>query len=99
MPVVISPEPADSPDAIALITELQAYLATLYPPASMHGFSVERLVAEAVPFFLLRADGEAAGCGGVKLFNQEYGELKRMYVRPQFRGRQYGKLILDHLSN
>ncbi|MEZ4639959.1 MAG: hypothetical protein R2856_34225 [Caldilineaceae bacterium] len=30
-----------------------------------------------------RNDGEAAGCGGVQIFGQEYGELKRMYVRPR----------------
>ena len=39
-----------------------------------------------------------AGCGGIQLFGTEYGELKRMYVRPEFRGRGFGKLLLDHLA-
>ena len=52
-----------------------------------------------MPFFVLRSDGTAAGCGGVKLFGTAYGEIKRMYVRPQFRGRGFAKLILNHLSD
>ena len=39
----------------------------------------------------------AAGCGGVQIYGTGYGELKRMYVRPEFRGRGLGKLTLSHL--
>ncbi len=42
--------------------------------------------------------GSPAGCGGIKLFGRNYGELKRMYVRPEFRGRKFGRLILEHLA-
>lgn len=98
MPAVIVAERPDTRDAIALISELQTHLESFYPPESQHGFSVERLVAEAVAFFVLRADGEPAGCGGIKLVGREYGELKRMYVRPQFRGAGYGVMLVDHLS-
>jgi hypothetical protein len=86
MPVVITMERPDSADAVALITELEAVLTPLYPAESRHGLSVERLIAEAVAFFVLRSDGVPASCGGIKLFGIDYGEVKRMYVRPQFRG-------------
>ena len=95
---VITSERPDSPDALTLIDELETHLASLYPAASRHGFSPERLVAEAVPFFVLRVGGQPVGCGGIKLFGREYGELKRMYVRPKYRGHGFGKLILDHLA-
>ena len=100
MAVTITAERPDDPDAAVLILELETHLAEYYAPESRHGFSVERLVTEDVPFFLLRDDGEPAGCGGIKIFDEQpaYGELKRMYVRPQFRGRGYGRLILDHLA-
>src|SRR5262245_49249993 len=98
MSAIITAERPNSPDAIQLITELQTHLESFYPPESRHGFSVERLVAESVAFFVLRVEGETAGCGGIKLFGREYGEVKRMYVRPQFRGRGFGKMILDHLA-
>jgi GNAT superfamily N-acetyltransferase len=99
MSAVISAERPDTPDAMQLIDELQTHLESFYPPESRHGFSVERLIAESVAFFVLRADGRAAGCGGIKLFGAEYGEIKRMYVRPEFRGRRFGEAILDHLTD
>jgi putative acetyltransferase len=98
MSVSIAAERPDAPDALALITELEALLEPLYPRESRHGLSVQRLIAENVPFFVLRADGEVAGCGGVKLFGTEYGEIKRMYVRPQYRGQGFAKRLLDHLA-
>jgi GNAT superfamily N-acetyltransferase len=89
----------DTIDAMALIDELEAYLEPLYPPASRHGYSVEKLIAQRVALFLLRTDGFPVGCGGIQLFGSDYGELKRMYVRPQYRGQGFAKLILEHLSD
>jgi ribosomal protein S18 acetylase RimI-like enzyme len=45
-----------------------------------------------------RVDGAAAACGGVQVYGGEYAELKRMYVRPQFRGLGLGKRILERLA-
>lgn len=99
MPVVITAERPDTPDATALIIELEDHLASLYPAVSRHGLSVERLINEGVMFVVLRSDGHAAGCGGLKLVGTEYGELKRMYVRPRFRGARFGELLVAHLAN
>jgi GNAT superfamily N-acetyltransferase len=94
----ITPERPDTPDALALIAELEAVLDPLYPRESRHGYSVEKLLQENVAFFVVRVEREAAGCGGVQLYGTDYGELKRMYVRPRFRGRGLGKLILENLA-
>jgi putative acetyltransferase len=98
MSAIITPERPDNADARALIAELEAELEPLYPRKSRHGYSVEKLLAEAVAFFLIRKGGVPAGCGGIKLVDGEYGELKRMYVRPQFRGLGLAKLILNELT-
>ncbi len=99
MPALITPESPDTADARALIAELEAQLGPLYPRESRHGYSVEKLIAEAVAFFLIRDNGAPAGCGGIKLLGTEYGEIKRMYVRPQFRGLGFAKLMLNHLAD
>jgi putative acetyltransferase len=102
--VVISAERPDTPDARRLIAELDAVLSPLYPPSSRHAFSVDRLVAEGVDFFVLRSHGEPAACGGVLFVAPDdgkelYGEVKRMYVAPPFRGAGFGKLILGRLAD
>jgi len=97
MPALITPERPDTPDARALIAELEAQLDPFYPRESRHGYSAEKLLAEAVAFFLIRESGTPAGCGSLKLFGTEYGEVKRMYVRPQFRGLGLAKLMLNYL--
>jgi GNAT superfamily N-acetyltransferase len=89
----------DCAEALALLLELDAQLATYpYPPESCHAFNVEKLLREQVAFFVARYDGQPAGCGGVKLFGTEYGEVKRMFVRPAFRGLGLGKAMLAHLA-
>jgi len=99
MPTVIVEERPDSAEAAQLIAELDDVLTPLYPRASRHGYSVDKLLAEGVAFFVLRQDGAPAGCGGLLLVGAEYGEVKRMYVRPQFRGQGLGQRMLDHLAD
>ena len=98
MATTITPEHPATPDATALIAELDAHLEPLYPSESRHGFSVQKLIADSVAFFVIRDGGAPAGCGGIKLFGTEYGEIKRMYVRPQFRRSGLAKLLLDHFT-
>ncbi len=81
-----------------LIAELEAYLSPLYPSESRHGYSVAKLLRENVAFFVIRHDRTPAGCGGIQLFGSEYGEVKRMYVRPAFRGLGLGKLMIERLA-
>lgn len=89
----------DSPEAVELIRELDAHLWTHpYPLQSRHAFSVDKLLHERVVFFVTRYDGQLAGCGGIKMFGTDYGEVKRMFVRPQFRGKGLGKAMLQRLA-
>jgi putative acetyltransferase len=94
----IARERPDTPDATALIGELQAELSLLYPPKSQHGYGVQKLIDQGVAFFVTRYDGAPAGCGGIQLFGTQYGELKRMYVRAGFRGLGLGQMMLSRLE-
>ncbi len=99
--ITIIQESPDSPDARLLIETLEAYLEPLYPAESRHGLSITQLTQEGVAFFVVRVDGTAAGCAGLKLFStpEPYGEVKRMYVQPQFQGQGLAKKLLNHLAN
>jgi GNAT superfamily N-acetyltransferase len=94
----IEPEAPDSPIARQIIGELEAELDPIYPEASRHGYSVDKLISEEVDFFLVRHQGQPVGCGGIQLFGSEYGELKRMYIRPAFRGLGLGRRLVDRLA-
>ena len=98
MRVSIVPERPDSAVVVELIGELEAYLVPMYPAESRHGYSVEKLLREGVAFFVMRSQAEVAGCGGVQLVGSAYGEVKRMYVRPAYRGQGLGRRMLDHLA-
>ena len=97
--VTIGAERPDTAEAVQLIDELEAILSPLYPQESRHGYDVQKLIQQGVAFFVVRYAGEAAGCGGVQLVGQEYGELKRMYIRPHYRGKGLAKALLDHLAS
>ena len=98
MTTTIVSERPDTADAQLLIEELESHLAPFYPATSRHGYSVEKLIRQGVAFFVTRHDEIPAGCGGVQFYDGEYGELKRMFVRPQFRGLGLAKLMLNHLE-
>lgn len=100
MSITITQVAADSPEAVELIGELDKHLmGHPYPPQSRHAYSVEKLLREQVVFFVTRCDGQLAGCGGIKMFGTAYGEVKRMFVRPEFRGKGLGKVMLRHLAD
>lgn len=98
MSITIVEERPDSPDAVRLIAELDATLAPEYPPESRHGYPVDKLLRERVTFFVARQDGTPVGCCGVLLVAGQYAELKRMYVRPDFRGSGIGRLLLERVA-
>jgi len=94
----IAIEPADQPEIIALVDALDAYQKPLYPAESHHGIDMEALRAPGVLFAVARdALGRVCGCAAVVL-KHEYGELKRMYVPPEARGRGLGAALLEFLE-
>jgi GNAT superfamily N-acetyltransferase len=46
---------------------------------------------------LLYEAGEAAGCGAFRPINEKVCELKRMYVKPEFRGKGLGRAMAERL--
>ena len=46
---------------------------------------------------ILEVDGKVAGMGVIHKLSEDTGEIKRMYNRPEYRGRGFGRLILNTL--
>lgn len=47
---------------------------------------------------LVLTDGEPAGCGAIRYYSNDSMEIKRMYVRPAFRGSGIASAILNELE-
>jgi GNAT superfamily N-acetyltransferase len=47
---------------------------------------------------LAKVNGQPAGCVALRRFDQTRGEVKRLYVRPQFRGSGMGKALMNALA-
>ena len=95
--IAIEPLSRPTPDAAALIAELDGVLGAVYEPEQRHGLSIEQVFGPRVRFFVARLDGEAVGCGAVALF-EDYAEVKRMYTRESVRGRGVGKALLARIE-
>ena len=91
-------EDPDQADVRQLIADLDAYQDSLYPAESRYALDLASLRQPNVRFAVARAaDGAAIGCGAVVL-HTEYGELKRMYVAPAFRGQAVAHKVLALLE-
>lgn len=47
--------------------------------------------------YLIEEDGIIIGKGALKKFNEEFGEINGMFIQPEFRGNEYGKLLVKKL--
>jgi len=95
---------ADSPERIAIVRELfLEYAQSLGFSLCFQSFDTELagLPGDFAPpkGRLLLADfgAEAAGCVALHMIDNDIGEMKRLYVRPQFRGKGLGKALAERI--
>lgn len=70
--------------------EIQAYDDELCHLEAKYGLPDGRL-------YLAYCDKKSAGCIALRKTDDENCEMKRLFVRPQFRGRQIGTLLVDRI--
>ena len=95
--MIINTETPDQPEVRAMLEQLDAYCAALYPAESNHLMDIASLMQGEVLFLVARdVEGRAVGCAA--LVNRGgYGEVKRMVVDQARRGLGTGRQLLDQL--
>ncbi len=94
----IQTEDPDTADVLILLQDGEAYAAALYAVESDHLLSTDALRADNVRFIVARDDiGRAVGTGAIA-FNDDWAEIKRMWVAPGSRGKGLSKAILADLT-
>lgn len=97
--ITIQAESVRGPDAQSLIEELSRELASRYDEDDDGNFAPEDVEIPGAAFVILRQSGQATGCGAIRPFAEPgVAEVKRMYVRPDARGRGLSRLILHELE-
>ena len=88
---------SDNKDFIALVKELDAFLAEL--DGEEHAFynslnKIDKIKHAIVAY----EDDKPVACGAIREFSPEAMEVKRMYTIPGHRGKGIGKKVLDELE-
>ena len=80
-----------------LIESLDVYMLALYPSESTHRVDTTILASRNARFFSALCDGMLVGCGGI-LIEDDYAEVKRIFVSPKARGRGIGRKLIERLE-
>jgi ribosomal protein S18 acetylase RimI-like enzyme len=86
-------EPADD---VAVVRELiLEYAASLRVDLGFQDFEHEVATLDSYYELMLvaRIDGDVAGCVALRRIDDQVCEMKRLYVRPRFRGRDLGRAL------
>jgi putative acetyltransferase len=101
MNIEIHPEALDAPVVRSLVLALNTELEQRYPEEGANHF---RLDPEEVgpgrgAFLVAHVDSKPVGCGAVRINEPGVGEIKRMFVIPEFRGRGVAGALLEALHH
>ena len=100
MPIIIEP-PSDLADLEAIRGLFRAYAASLGFSLEYQGFGDEladlpgKYAPPSGALLLARAGGEAAGTVALRRLEDDICEMKRLYVRDEYRGRGIGRVLAE----
>jgi DNA-binding MarR family transcriptional regulator/GNAT superfamily N-acetyltransferase len=93
----VHPGSAEARQAVqCYFDELDVRFPTGFDPGDHH--DVESMAPGAGAFVVATSDGTPVACGGVQELEPAVGEIKRMWVHPDWRGAGLGSRLLRHLE-
>jgi putative acetyltransferase len=96
MAIRVSIETPLQDDVRELVEHLNAHMLPLSPLEFQFKMTVEQMAEPETTVFVARdEDGKAVGCGALKMHEDGTGELKRMFTRPEVRGKRVGSALVD----
>ena len=85
-------------DFIRLVAELDTYLADV--DGDEHAYYAQFNGIDKIANVAVAYDGdEAVGCGAFKPYSDSIAEIKRMFTRPEHRGKKIGAFVLKELES
>jgi GNAT superfamily N-acetyltransferase len=99
--VVIQRERSDTPGSVALQDAFFEYVRERYPgwePGMIPSADPDELAPPNGAWVVAYANGEPAGCAGVKRLDGTTGEVKRLFLLPAARGRGAGRALMEELE-
>jgi putative acetyltransferase len=85
-------------EAAELMTALDEEILEIYPDLPVHGIDPMEFRRAGGVFLIGRVDGIPVACGALRPLGDRMGELKRMFVRREYRRNGYSKVILATLE-
>jgi len=93
--IQICPADPRTPAIRDMISDLDVYQASLYPPESNHLEPIEKLVTPDYYFIAAWQDQELLGIASFKRVSTSYVEIKRLYIPSQNRGLGLAIKLMD----
>ncbi|RLC02370.1 MAG: hypothetical protein DRH90_14070, partial [Deltaproteobacteria bacterium] len=96
----LSIEPVDprSPAIARMISDLDEFQASLYPPESNHLVDIQKLAGKDYYFIAAMDRGKSRAIASFIRMSAGYAEIKRLYVPKKYRGHKLASRLMDALE-
>ena len=87
------------PDVVNVFSDIDRLINSLYPVATAQSLKLDELSNDSVYAIGLKNDEGIVACGAiVKQYDKTlYGEIRRLYVKPSYRGKGFSRRIMQNL--
>ena len=87
----------DHPEVNQLLKKHFVELKAASPEGSAHVLDISGLKVPSIKFWSLWENEKLMGCGALKFLEKNHGEFKSIRVHDDFRGKNYGIKVVNHL--